>query len=400
MSDIRYLIYAIFFPLLGPVCGLVVATTLVRQRRWRFTTKAAVTAAVLAASLKFTWFSVFGGRVFWPELPATVIHLLSVAYDVVLMLAALAAMVYAVRLGGMLFRMLACSVRDRKPAVSAEESRGRLHRRDFLVGCLAAATVPAAAVTVHEGIRLPKIRRVELGFDDLPPAFDGYRIVQMSDLHISAAARANRTVGVVGMANALKPDLMVITGDIVDGRVSAHRQDVEPLGALVARDGVLGCNGNHEYFLDSGLWAAEFARLGIRMLRNEATVIRRERADGSGSDEISVIGRNDLASHDTDISTAAAGATPFKILLVHRPTQLAAHAALGVRLQLSGHTHGGAILGMDRLVALANEGHVRGLYREHGVTLYVNAGTGQWAGFPERAGISTEITEITLRRQA
>ena len=381
----RYALYAIFFPALGPVCGLVAMATLIRPRRWRPAVKVAASLAVVAASMKFTWFHVFGGNMFWPELPAAAIHTLSVAYDVVLMLAPLG---------------IVASVASRAGARAAAKAPGGLRRRDFIVGCMAAATVPAATATVHAGIRLPKIRPVELEFDDLPPAFDGYRIVHMSDLHISAAARADRTAGVVRLANSLKPDLIVITGDIVDGKVSAHRQDVEPLGELSARDGVLGCNGNHEYYLDSARWAKEFARLGVRMLRNEETTIRRARADGSGYDEISVIGRNDPVSRNTDIRAAAAVAAPFKVLLVHRPTKLEAHAALGVRLQLSGHTHGGAILGLDRLVARANEGHVRGLYREHGVTLYVNAGTGQWAGFPERAGISTEITEITLRRRA
>ena len=267
-----------------------------------------------------------------------------------------------------------------------------MRRRDFVVGCLSAATVPAAVATVRAGIRLPDVRRVELSFPDLPSAFDGYRIVQLSDLHVSAAARAERTEGVVRLANACRPDLLVVTGDIVDGTVRAHREDVEPLGKLAAKDGVLGCNGNHEYYSDPVRWAVEFDRLGIRMLRNEAVEIRR------GGDAIAVIGQNDPVSGDTDISAAASSATQFRILLAHRPIRLAEHAALGIRLQLSGHTHGGAVLGIDRLVARANEGHVRGLYREHGMSLYVNAGTGQWAGFPERAGVPTEITEIVLRR--
>ena len=88
----------------------------------------------------------------------------------------------------------------------------------------------------------------------------------------------------------------------------------------------------------------------------------------------------------------------FRILLAHRPTRLAEHAAYHVRLQLSGHTHGGAVRGLDRFVARANEGHVRGVYHEHGLTLYVNSGTGQWAGFPARFGVTPEITLITLRR--
>lgn len=350
--------------------------------------KVVATAVILLCSMKFTWFAVFGGNMFLPELPALVIHVLSVAYDVALLLAAVGVCAAAAAGAARLFRHGARGGQE----PSAPDS-SRMRRRDFVVGCLSAATVPAAVATVRAGVRLPEVRRVELSFHDLPKAFDGYRIVQLSDLHVSAAARAERTGGVVRLANACDPDLVVITGDIVDGMVRAHREDVEPLGGLVAKDGVLGCNGNHEYYSDPARWAMEFDRLGIRMLRNEAAEIRR------GGDAIAVIGQNDPVGGDTDISAAAASAAPFRILLAHRPTRLAEHAAMGVRLQLSGHTHGGAVLGLDRLVARANEGHVRGLYREHGLTLYVNAGTGQWAGFPERAGVATEITEIVLRRE-
>ena len=387
---LAHFVFAVLFPFMGPACALVASCTLVRPRSWSPAAKAAAYAAILVCSMKFTWFAVFGGRMFLPELPAWVIHALSVAYDVVLLLAAVGVCAAAARAAAGLARRLRGGGHG-----APEPSSGRfaqLRRRDFLVGCLSAATVPAAVATVRAGIRLPDVRRVELYFPDLPPAFDGYRIVQLSDLHISAAARAERTKGVVRLANACDPDLVVVTGDIVDGTVRAHLEDVEPLGGLVAKDGVLGCNGNHEYYSDPARWAVEFDRLGLRVLRNAAATIRR------GGDAVTVIGQDDPVGGDTDISAAAASAAPFRILLAHRPTRIAEHAAMGVRLQLSGHTHGGAVLGLDRLVARSNEGHVRGLYREHGLTLYVNAGTGQWAGFPERAGVPTEITEIVLRR--
>ena len=234
-------------------------------------------------------------------------------------------------------------------------------------------------------------------FPDLPEAFDGYRIAHLSDLHVSSAARAARTAGIVERTNALGADLVVITGDFVDGAPSSRREDVAPLGGLVARDGVFGCTGNHEYYSDYGAWRSEFRRIGVRMLENAAATIRR----GEDGAALALLGVNDLVGGpDPDAAAAAAPQGAFRILLAHRPIRLARHAALGVRLQLSGHTHGGAILGLDRFVARANEGHVRGLYREHGLTLYVNAGTGQWAGFPERVGVPPEIACLTLRRGA
>ncbi len=249
---------------------------------------------------------------------------------------------------------------------------------------------------MYDGIRLPDVVEVPIEFPDLPPSFDGYRIVQLSDLHVSAAARADRTAGVVRQVNALKPDLVVITGDFVDGPSEVRADDVRPLAGLRAADGVVGCTGNHEYYSGYVFWRPIFQSCGIKMLENEARIVRR------GADSLAVIGKNDPVSHDSNIRLASAAAPrdAFRILLSHRPTRLAEHAELGIRLQLSGHTHGGAILGFDRLVARANEGHVRGLYREHGLVLYVNAGTGQWAGFPTRLGVAPEITSITLRRQA
>lgn len=393
----KFHFFSVVLPSVGPLCGIVASLAFIAPRRWPLAVKAAASLAVMTASLKFLWFSMLGGRMFQPELPATLIHAMSVVYDVSVLLGISGAFV-------LLFRAAAACVRRarRKAGARTEEAvpcAMPMPRRDFLAGCLAASTVPAAVSLVHEGVRLPRIRRVRLGFADLPEAFDGYRIVQISDIHVSAAARAERTEEVVRMVNSLKPDLIAVTGDIVDGTVAARRGDVEPLGALAAADGVFGCNGNHEYFRDSARWAAEFDRIGIRMLRNEAVEIKRARADGKGVDAVSVIGRNDPVSRDTDITAAASSGAPFKILLAHRPTCLAEHAALGIRLQLSGHTHGGAILGMDRFVARANEGHVRGIYEEDGIVLYVNSGTGQWAGFPERAGVPKEITEITLVRQ-
>ena len=125
---------------------------------------------------------------------------MSVAYDVALLLAAVGACAAVARAAVGLARRL------RGGGLGAPEPSGgrlvRLRRRDFLTGCLSAATVPAAVATVRAGICLPDVRRVELFFPDLPPAFDGYRIVQLSDLHISAAARAERTEGVVRLANA------------------------------------------------------------------------------------------------------------------------------------------------------------------------------------------------------
>ena len=370
--------FLVFFLTLGPACAGIAYLTLVRPLCLGRAARISLGVTLLACSLKFTWFGLFGERVFQPELPSGVISALSVVYDFVLVLAALGVVGACVRWVGRLARRA-------RPT--------DLARRRMIAGGLACVAAGVGAKGVQNGFRLPDVVEVELEFPDLPPAFDGYRIAHLSDLHVSAAARADRTAGVVRIVNALKPDLVAITGDFVDGTADRRGADVAPLADLRAADGVVGCTGNHEYYSGWGVWRSVLREFGVRVLENERVLLRR------GDDTLAVIGENDPVSYDSDIRAVAAMAPEraFRILLAHRPTRLAEHAACGVRLQLSGHTHGGAVLGIDRFVARANEGHVRGLYREHGLSLYVNSGTGQWAGFPTRLGVPPEVTCLTLR---
>ena len=370
--------FLVFFLTLGPACAGIAYLTLVRPLCLGRAARISLGVTLLACSLKFTWFGLFGERVFQPELPSGVIYALSVVYDFVLVLAALGVVGACVRWVGRLARRA-------RPT--------DLARRRMIAGGLACVAAGVGAKGVQNGFRLPDVVEVELEFPDLPPAFNGYRIAHLSDLHVSAAARADRTAGVVRIVNALKPDLVAITGDFVDGTADRRGVDVAPLADLRAPDGVVGCTGNHEYYSGWGVWRSVLREFGVRVLENERVLLRR------GDDTLAIIGENDPVSYDSDIRAVAAMAPEraFRILLAHRPTRLAEHAAYGVRLQLSGHTHGGAVLGLDRFVARANEGHVRGLYREHGLSLYVNSGTGQWAGFPTRLGVSPEITCLTLR---
>ena len=382
--------FFLFFLTIGPLCAGIAFLTMVRPLRLGRAVWIALGAVLLACSLKFTWFGVFGRHIFLPELPSGVIYALSVVYVFVLVLAVIGVVWASGRLVGRFARRARPT--DMRPARRADPTVQT--RRRVITGALACVAAGTAAKGVYDGVRLPDVVEVELEFPDLPSAFDGYRIAHLSDLHISAAARADRTAGVVRLVNECKPDLIAITGDFVDGTVDRRSVDVAPLADLRAPDGVVGCTGNHEYYSGWAAWRDVFRGYGVRVLENARMLVRR------GDQTLAILGENDPVSHDSDIQIAA-GMVPhwaFRILLAHRPTRLAEHAAYGVRLQLSGHTHGGAALGLDRFVARANEGHVRGIYREHGLTLYVNSGTGQWAGFPTRLGVPPEITLTTLRK--
>ena len=182
-------------------------------------------------------------------------------------------------------------------------------------------------------------------------------------------------------------------------RSDARRADIAPLRDLTATDGVHVISGNHEYILGYGMWMAHFTAMGLRSLENRHIVLDR---DGS---RLVLAGITDRASrrtgHVRDLAAVldcAPEGAPV-ILLDHQPSDARHAAGLGVALQLSGHTHGGLILGIDRLAAPANAGFVSGRYDVDGMTLYVNNGTALWPGFALRLGRPSELTRITLRQK-
>lgn len=358
---------------------------LVRPLKLRPAGETACGLALLAASQKFVVYRLLGSDVFNPDLPAWAIQLSGWLYAATMML------FWATLALGTLGLLL----RPFRKAPAALP----LRRRRQGAAALAAGALALAAAGMWEGARVPDVRAVDLPCPGLPAAFEGYRLVHLSDLHVSPATRAAHVRAIAARANALKPDLVCVTGDFVDGTPAARLPDLAPLAGLRAADGVLACTGNHEYYSGFGGWKPAFAKLGITFLENTRRDIARR-----GS-VLAVAGVNDPAGApygfpppDAQAAFAGAPAGAYRILLTHRPTGTAAHAALGVRLQLSGHTHGGAIWGLHFLVArIGNEGHVGGLYREHGLTLHVSPGTGQWAGFPLRLGRPAEITLLRLR---
>jgi uncharacterized protein len=260
------------------------------------------------------------------------------------------------------------------------------------------AAMLLSSLGVHQATRVPPIKHVEIAIPGLPPQFDGYTLLQLTDLHISRLFPKEWTQAMVERSNALGANLIVVTGDLIDGSFDARRADVEPLRNLRAQDGVWVIPGNHEYFFGYEAWMRHYASLGMRVLANDHTVLTRD--GGSlvlaGVTDLSAPGARHPAP---DLSAALAGApsdAPI-VLLDHQPRTAAQAAARGVALQLSGHTHGGMILGLDRLVARANNGFVSGRYTVGDMTLYVNNGTALWPGFALRLGRPSELTRITLR---
>lgn len=260
------------------------------------------------------------------------------------------------------------------------------------------ASLSAAAFGVYQATRLPDVRSIEVPIADLPPQFDGYRLVQLTDLHLSKLFQTDWAEGVVARTNALQPDMIVITGDLIDGTTGDRRQDIAPLADLWAADGVHVIPGNHEYYFGYARWMDRFAELGMNVLANSHTVLRRDGAElvlAGVTDRTAL--RMDLPAPDIDLALQGAPLGAPVLLLDHQPRFAAVNARAGVDLQLSGHTHGGMIRGLDRIVARFNEGFVSGLYDVGDMQLYVSNGTGLWMGFAIRLGKPSEITAITLR---
>ena len=374
-----------------PVGAWIIAfITVVRPLELSRRGKFAASALFALALGKFAFFAIVGGDEFTPNLAPAVILGYGWIYASVMLLLSLT----------FPFDILCYLLGLAKIRVSVRTTRG----------AFAAFAIVAAAFSawgIYEGVRTPDVNRIEIEYDDLPQSFDGYRIVHLSDLHCSSSARRPRFERIVERVNALDADLIAMTGDFVDGRVKDRLVDMEPLAKLRARDGVWGCTGNHELYWEWDAWSEAFAKMGVRFLdaSSESTdsVIRR------GEDAIAIGGLNDsVFSWGTGLVRDARHAfcsvtnDAFRILLFHRPyTEAIGSEKADVKLQLSGHTHGGAMPGVKWLVARYNEGHVRGLYEfAKGRYLHVSPGTGQWAGFPLRLFNPAEITEITLRRKA
>ncbi len=271
---------------------------------------------------------------------------------------------------------------------------------DLFLGTTSSAVVIAlSAVMLLAGFlqaRLgPRIQRVDLPVAGLHPALDGLTIAQLSDVHIGPTLHKPFMRSLVDRTNALSPDLIAVTGDLVDGSVARIGDQVAPIADLRARLGTYFVTGNHEYYSDAASWCAFVTQQGLTVLQNEHRVVE------AGAARLLIGGINDPqargfgSTSDLAGSIAGAPAVDFKILLAHQPSAAPAAEAAGYDLQLSGHTHAGQFFPFNLIARLAHR-YFKGLNRHGRMWVYVNSGTGFW-GPPVRLGVPAEITLLTLR---
>ncbi|UHC19086.1 metallophosphoesterase [Methylobacterium currus] len=342
--------------------------------------KGVIALLLLAASQFHLWNRLSSGSVFAPEFPRGVVLALNWAFGAILLLAVLQILVDLGALAAALLRWNPVAIPDGVRLGAAGLAAG------------------LAALGVANAVRVPPIRDVTVPIPGLSPAFEGYRLLQLTDLHLSRLFPGPWARAVVERATTAGADVIVVTGDFIDGSVAMRRDDVAPLRDLRAPDGVFAIPGNHEYFFDYPAWMRHLAGLGLTMLPNAHAVLARAEA------RLVLAGVTDASAPASgeagpDLAAALKGAPPGApvVLLDHQPRAAKRAAARGVALQLSGHTHGGMILGLDRLVARGNRGFVSGRYDVAGMTLYVGNGTGIWPGFALRLGLPAEMTRFTLR---
>jgi uncharacterized protein len=245
--------------------------------------------------------------------------------------------------------------------------------------------------------RRARIVSVDVPIANLPPALQGFTIAQISDVHVGSQIKRNYVDAIVDAVNALQPDLIAVTGDLVDGSVQDLARHTAPLGRLKARYGAFVVTGNHEYYSGARAWIAEFERLGLNVLLNEHVVVRHRGA------ALVVAGVTDYSAHHfnpaqrSDPTAALSGApndAAFKLLLAHQPRSATAAAAAGFDLQLSGHTHGGQFWPWNLFVRF-QQPFTAGLHRLSHLWIYISRGTGYW-GPPNRFGAPSEISFLRL----
>jgi predicted MPP superfamily phosphohydrolase len=247
-----------------------------------------------------------------------------------------------------------------------------------------------------EVLRGPKIVKVDIPVISLPEDLQKFKIAQISDLHIGPTIQTRYVQKVINRTNALDPDVVIITGDLVDAHLETIKKHLLPLKNLKAKYGIYYVTGNHEYYWGIHSLLPELEKLGINILSNSNKVL------SINNSKILLAGIPDpmagslSSAHKPDVQKAIENSvmTDVKILLSHRPDPYQIAESAGFDIQFSGHTHAGQFFPFSLLIPIAHK-YYRGLNQYKKLWIYVNPGTGYW-GPANRFGIASEITLAML----
>jgi len=285
-----------------------------------------------------------------------------------------------------------------RQAESPPDPARRILVAQAVAGAALAVTGATTAFAVRRAGGPARIDEVPVPIARLPRELSGLTIAQITDLHVGPTIREKEVRRVVEQTNGLRPDVIAVTGDLVDGSVRDLGPIVAQMAGLKARLGVFFVTGNHEYYAGFEEWDPFLRSLGMKVLHNERTTIGDAAAGGATVDLAGV----DDYGHSMDLRRALDGRDGDRalVLLAHQPRGIESAVRSGVDLQLSGHTHGGQIVPFNYVVGLTQP-FVRGLHRVEEPSasrsghIYVSRGTGYW-GPPMRLGSPPEIAKIVL----
>ena len=279
-----------------------------------------------------------------------------------------------------------------------DESKREFIKKSVSIGIIG-LTGSATAYGFYNARKGPKVIKEVIFLRNLPPEFENYKIAQISDLHVGPTIKKPYVEKVFDTIANVNPDMLAVTGELVDGSVENLKSELEPFKDMIAKDGTFFVTGNHEYYSGVDQWLDETNNLGFTNLLNSHQIIKKE---DSG---IAIAGVTDYrahqikSTHKTDPNKALLGLSEstLKIILAHQPASIFKVHEAGADLQLSGHTHGGQFWPFTYPTKWANP-YLEGLHNHHGTQIYVNRGTGYW-GPPLRIGVPAEITLFQLRKK-
>lgn len=365
---------------------VIVGFILPLRLSWR--SKAIMCVIALLAVSKSYIYHIVGGNTYDPEIPYNLAFVFDIARTTMLFLMLLVLVRFVLNC---LYRIVKLSW-----SVSLLPTFSLFHAQLMLLVSFACACYGTSCA-----YGMPEIKPYEFTIERLDPRLDGMRLVVMSDIHVSSPTDVNLIYKMVHKVNSLEPDLILLPGDLMDGSVEQRRPITNLLFELKAKYGTFISSGNHEYYSGYQEWRDYFEQGGFISLDNKVV----ELLDNQGKPLMNLGGITDpraarfnLPMPDPQGVIKALDPQAPSIILSHRPQYAPDFAASKqVDLVVSGHTHGGLVVGLDRLVANANGGFVSGLYQLGNTKLVVGNGTMLWMGMPLRLGVPSQILLITLR---
>lgn len=277
-------------------------------------------------------------------------------------------------------------------------------RRALALGAVRAAPVLGVGTAVGglgEGMTDAVLNEVEMQFPSLPPALEGLRILQYSDVHLGQFIDLREIERLARLGEVAKPDLVVLTGDIADD-LDLLPDAIGLFAGIKPRLGAFASIGNHEYFRGLHKARRAYERGPVPLLMESGTVIPvgDARLHLAGADDPRFLGLQSRGFFESTVDKALDGgpSDAFHVLLSHRPEGFDAAKARGVELTLSGHTHGAQVGFAERSVfePIMPDRYLWGPYQQGGARLYTSSGTGHW--MPFRIGCPRELVVITLKR--